>query len=369
MSAIASSVGYRTDERLRPCQLIASGQLPCWQRSHRGWSAEELDVSIMSNQSPPRVSIGLPVFNGANFIAQAIASILAQTFTDFELIICDNASRDDTEAICRGFAAVDHRIRYYRNDLNLGAAANFNRAFGLAAGGYFKWAAHDDMLAPTYLEKCVAALDAHPGAVLCQTLVQVVGGNGEFFSTFDTRVTGADSPQRSKRFAASILAFHHGIDSFGVIRTEALSRTRLHPPQAGSDSALLAELALLGPFTYVREPLFLHREHPARFVRTALKDRDQTLAWYGAGASAREVWSWWRYFRDLFRMIPRWVPERRERLRCYLHLVRWLSLYRNSSRLVCDVLWAVEPRTVAGLRSLKPTWLVSRSTGRWPEAL
>ena len=86
----------------------------------------------MSNPTAPRVSIGLPVFNGEGFLSDAVGSILAQTYTDFELIISDNASTDGTEEICRDYAASDPRIRYDRTVRNLGAAANLNRTFPLA---------------------------------------------------------------------------------------------------------------------------------------------------------------------------------------------------------------------------------------------
>src|SRR5262245_45018612 len=106
----------------------------------------------MANATP-RVSIGLPIFNGEKYVAQAFDSILAQTYADFELIISDNASTDQTEAICQAYANRDRRIRYYRNNRNLGAAANYNRVFDLSTGVYFKWAAHDDIVLPTFVTK------------------------------------------------------------------------------------------------------------------------------------------------------------------------------------------------------------------------
>lgn len=107
----------------------------------------------------PRVSIGLPVYNGQQYLRQALDSLLAQTFHTFEVIISDNASNDATPEICRDYAACDPRIRYVRHDVNRGAAWNFNYVFGLARGVYFKWHAHDDMLEPTFLEQCVTILD------------------------------------------------------------------------------------------------------------------------------------------------------------------------------------------------------------------
>src|SRR5215212_10104103 len=107
----------------------------------------------------PRVTVGIPVYNGAKYLGQAIESVLAQTFADFELIICDNASTDATAAIALDYAARDPRVRYARNRENLGVGRNFNRLIELGMGQYFKWLAADDVIAPEFLERCVEALD------------------------------------------------------------------------------------------------------------------------------------------------------------------------------------------------------------------
>ena len=111
------------------------------------------------------VSIGLPVYNGENYLSAAIESIAAQTFQDFELIISDNDSTDRTPEICRHYMMQDKRIRYFRNKRNLGAAPNYNRTYELSQGQYFKWTAHDDIICPDFLAKCVVALEAEPEAV------------------------------------------------------------------------------------------------------------------------------------------------------------------------------------------------------------
>src|SRR5215207_1517689 len=113
------------------------------------------------NTDLPRVSVGLPVYNGENYLAEAIDSVLAQTYQNFELIISDNASTDSTEEICRDYAARDRRIRYFREPQNRGAAWNFNHTFELARGEYFKWVAHDDVIGPQYLARTVDQLDRH----------------------------------------------------------------------------------------------------------------------------------------------------------------------------------------------------------------
>src|SRR5262245_31410059 len=114
----------------------------------------------------PRVSIGVPVYNGERYLRECIDSILGQTFRDFELILSDNASTDATRTICEAYATRDPRVRYYRNEQNLGACRNFNRCVELARGDYFLWAAHDDAIAPEYLARCVEALDRDPSVVL-----------------------------------------------------------------------------------------------------------------------------------------------------------------------------------------------------------
>lgn len=106
----------------------------------------------------PAVSIGLPVFNGENYVREAIDSLLAQTFTDFELLVSDNASTDQTQSICEAYALRDPRVRYVRQDKNLGAGRNFEFVLDHARGTYFMWAAHDDTWAANWLEVLVAAI-------------------------------------------------------------------------------------------------------------------------------------------------------------------------------------------------------------------
>ena len=115
----------------------------------------------------PRLTIGLPIYNGEQLLPQALESMLTQEFDDFEVVISDNASVDRTPELCAAYAAKDRRIRYVRNERNLGSIPNFNKLVGLAKGEYFKWAAHDDWCEPEFVGRCVEVLDADPGVVLC----------------------------------------------------------------------------------------------------------------------------------------------------------------------------------------------------------
>ena len=134
---------------------------------------------MQDQQSKPLVSIGLPVYNGENYLEETICSILGQTFPALELIICDNASTDSTGLICQKYAQQDPRVRYYRNRTNIGGGANYDLCFEKSQSRYFKWSAHDDLLDREYLSKTIAALEADPGAIRCVTGVREVDHYGE----------------------------------------------------------------------------------------------------------------------------------------------------------------------------------------------
>ena len=117
------------------------------------------------NKELQKLSIGMPIFNGELFIHQAIKSILAQTFTNFELIISDNASTDSTREICEKFAKQDNRIRYFRQESNIGIHKNFNFVLKQAKNEYFAWAAVDDHLDNDYMEKNIKVLESDKNIV------------------------------------------------------------------------------------------------------------------------------------------------------------------------------------------------------------
>ena len=242
----------------------------------------------------PTVGIGLPVRDGAKYLAEAIDSILAQTFPDFELVISDNASGDRTPQICREYAASDRRIRFYRQERNIGAAGNFNLVFHRSSGKYFKWAAHDDVIHPTYLTRCIAALEADPDAVLCQSVLEIVDrGSGER-EVYDHTAFGTDLPRQSDRLAARLRA-RRCTEVFGVIRRDALLGTALIADHVGADRTLLLELALRGRFVGVPEVLFLNRDHPERFTRRNKTLRAQA-GWYGPAGPERRVLRTWTLY-------------------------------------------------------------------------
>src|SRR5262249_7796964 len=139
----------------------------CYSCSAMNVDSRDKSTTKATQNSRPMISIGLPVYNGEAYLRQAVDSILAQTFDDFELIISDNASNDRTEVICREYAAADTRIRYHRQARNHGATWNFRKVVLLSSGKYFLWISCDDLLAPNYAERCVAILEQNPSVVLC----------------------------------------------------------------------------------------------------------------------------------------------------------------------------------------------------------
>ena len=209
----------------------------------------------------------MPVYNGEKFIEDAIQSILAQDYQDFELIITDNASTDETEAICRRFAHADARVRYHRNEKNLGAAPNYNRGYELARGQYLKWCAHDDLISPNFLSACLAALEAQPDASLAFARTQCIDHNGEVIDWDEENVMeGVEDAEPAARFHRAIVRAGTCFPIFGLFRMETLQRTTLHRSYYGSDRALIAETALLGPCIQVDAATFFNREHPTRSI-------------------------------------------------------------------------------------------------------
>ena len=199
----------------------------------------------------PLVSIGLFLYNGDRFLEAAIESFLNQTFKDFELIISDNCSTDRSDEICRRYAAQDSRIRYYRNEQNMGAGWNVRRVYELATGKYFKQAAHDDMIQPDYLRLCVDALEADESLVLAHSLTRVIDENGQFVENYDDglRTSSLDPVVRARDL---LLKDHRCYPIFGLIRLDALHKL---PPQgsyAHSDRVFCCSWACLDVTTRFR---------------------------------------------------------------------------------------------------------------------
>ena len=276
-----------------------------------------------SMNASPRVSVGMPVYNGERYLRQAIEGLLRQTFTDFELIICDNASTDRTAEICREYAAADRRIFCFRNDRNLGAAPNYNRAFWQARGQYFFWAAHDDMHDPSFIASCVEVLDARPDVAVCYCRVVEVDETGTPLRQFppSTLATQADSVER----ACDVLLHPSPcFEVFGLMRREQVARTELIGSYTGSDRTLILEMAMQGRFHQIDRALFFHRCHPERSVYRyrCARARNQ---WFNSAHCGELAFPNWRLLAEYARAIRRGPLGLYAQLCCLLRLPPWMG--------------------------------------------
>lgn len=320
----------------------------------------------------PRLTVGLPVYNGELFLSEAIEALLGQTYENFELVISDNASTDSTPDICRQYAKLDNRIRYIRQQRNIGLVANSNFLINQATSEFFKLAAHDDLYARSLLERCIEALDNHQDVVVAHSWEARIDDEGNLVSGLAYSVA-ADAPQASERFRSMLF---DGWDDYmyGVIRTAVLRRTHLYASHHFADRTLNTELNLYGPFYLVPDWLYFRREHAGRAsehpgrsvpytVRTRSVGLDPRRSSRFLHPSIRLYLEYIRAYASLIRSAPLSTVERRE---CYYQLARWtvwrlpsvVSRAFHSGRLHDTV------QTVPGLPDIDVSALVSRAGNR-----
>jgi glycosyltransferase involved in cell wall biosynthesis len=274
--------------------------------------------------SVPRVSIGLPVFNGERLLGESIEALLGQTYEDFELIISDNASTDGTADVCLHYRDQDPRIRYIRQPHNIGLNPNHNFVITQARGEFFKMASHDDLYARDLVERCVAALDEHPDAVVAHSWEAMIDDSGTVTKVLDYSVT-ADAPHAPERFRSMLF---DGWDdyTYGVMRTEVLRRTRLHGSHHFADRTINTELGLQGPFYQVPDWLYFRRDHPERTLPYTVSSRCAYLDPRRANRLRHPaIRLYGEYIWGYVTAIHRAPLSRQDRNECYRHLTRWLA--------------------------------------------
>ena len=321
--------------------------------------------------STPLLSIGLFVYNGERFLEEVLQSILSQTFTDFELIISDNASTDRTGEIAQAYAERDDRIRYYRNEKNMGAGWNVRRVYELATGKYFKWAAADDLLEPDLLRRCVEILECDPDCVVAYARTKQIDENGTFIKNYVTPVK-ADSNDPVARFREMLLVNHNCYQIFGVMRISALHQIPAQGSYMSSDRVLLARMSLLGRFYEVPEYLFISRRHrqqssktrPVRLAqpRFRLTNRQAQLGnppleWWDPAKARTISFPEFRELREYSLSIYRAPLGARRKLRCYSMLLPWIKTRRK--RLWRDLIIAAD-------QALYNVQFAKTSTARFP---
>ena len=273
----------------------------------------------------PRLSVGLPVYNGENYLAESLDALLGQSFADFELIISDNASTDATEAICRRYEKLDPRVRYYRQPINLGLAPNHNFVVEKARGELFKWASNDDLYARDLLERCVAALDEYHDVVLAHSWTAKIDTSSTVTGLIDypLATSSLSAPERFR----SMLFDSGGDDDYGVMRIDVLRRTAMKESYHHADRTIIAELALHGRFHQVPDWLYFRRDHTSRAeracptMRSRCANMDPRRADRLRHPAVRLYGEYvWAYVAAIHR-APLSPAERRK---CYRHLADWL---------------------------------------------
>lgn len=234
--------------------------------------------------STPPLTVGLPVYNGEQFLAETLDSVLGQTDGDFRLVISDNGSDDATEAICREYASRDPRIVYVRHDVNRGAAWNYNHVLQHCDTPFFRWAAADDIFAPTCFARCAEVMAAAPASVaMCypKTLVIDEHGapSGEYDDDLDLRSTTAH-----RRIYELVRTIVKGNPLFGLIRSDAVRATRGHGSFPCADYVLIAEIALTGEIWEIPERLFHRRMHGGA-SRALNPSPEQYTLWHDPSAT------------------------------------------------------------------------------------
>ena len=250
----------------------------------------------------PQVSIGLPVCNGERYLPAVFESLLGQTFTDLEVVVCDNASTDRTGEIAREFAGRDPRVRYLRNPTNIGANRNYNLAIDLSRGTYFKLGSDDDLLDPTYVEKMASVLDDDAGVSLAHSAVRYIDDEGAplIFDAVSRRYVDrgghisieppdsncATDPDPVRRFHAVLRRSTTSHFALGLLRMSVLRRSAGFGLYYSADRAFLAEMALYGRFADIPEVLFHKREHPKN---SRSLTPEQRRAWAGQLEASRRA--------------------------------------------------------------------------------
>jgi glycosyltransferase involved in cell wall biosynthesis len=279
----------------------------------------------MNHQRNPVVSIGMPTYNAQGSIAAAVGFLLAQDFGDFELIVSDNASTDGTWDVLQQLAAEDRRIVLMRQAINVGANGNYSAVARRARGRYFKWASSNDWCAPSFLSRCIERLEREPSVVLVAPRTRLFEGNLDNGADYDADFAFTD-PDPTRRFAQvySKLRLNNVLN--GVVRKQALDRTRLIEHYRGADVVLVAHLALMGTIELIEEHLF-GRSMSLESATAMLSDEgirrhhDPADSWhalfpslYYVAGSARSVMS-----------SPLGARDRMRALSTVAHLLRWRS--------------------------------------------
>jgi glycosyltransferase involved in cell wall biosynthesis len=211
-----------------------------------------------------KVHIGMPIYNGEKYVAEAIESILNQTFEDFTLFISDDASSDASTFIAQGYAKKDSRIVYYRQSKNLGMFENFKFVLDMAGAEYFMWMAHDDVREKDYLKMCVERLNRDKTLGLATTVVTLTDTFGRDLAVENEVqiLTGAPGVKQIARFIFMAEGLGKANLMYGLWRTRIAREVWNAYPQRkvwGQDYHVALALISRYPIYVEKEALFKKR--------------------------------------------------------------------------------------------------------------
>ena len=280
-------------------------------------------VSGKEKMRKNKVSVGIPVYNGEKWINETVGSILSQTYGDIEVIISDNATTDNTESICRDLSDKDSRVKYFRNDENIGVANNFNNVFYHSTGDYFKWSSVSDLIMPDFIEKCMDRFSCDDDiALVCPSTVLF----NEEAGTEEKYVDGLDvsSDSAVERFINYLENIKLNNIMNGVIKSEALKKTGLFKNFLAADVNMIAELALYGKLVYLPEYLFYRRMEEE--TATVYKPVDEVLAYYNPSRKNMMLFQYWMmdlYYLQIIKRSPLLATEKKILYRYIIKTMYW----------------------------------------------
>jgi len=286
----------------------------------------------------------MPVYNRDKYVGASIEAHLNQTYSDFELVITDNASTDHSEEICRAYAAKDSRVKYYRNRQNLGAAGNYKRCFELSAGEFFRWTPSDDLVSPNLLQRAVEVLDGDPSVFVAYPRTKLIDGEGKIIGEFEEGLhLMAERP--SERWKVVQRNLRLGNLHYGLTRADKFRKTGLLRNYTGGDFPLIAEMSLFGKFYEIPDAFFYRRMHETD--SSALKNSADVMAFYDPRKRDNLFLYNWVHLGANLRSIARAPISFSEKFRLYAFEGRRIIWSRNAyfSELTAAVAYAARKLT------------------------
>jgi glycosyltransferase involved in cell wall biosynthesis len=285
-----------------------------------------------------KVIIGLPVYNGQQYLDAELESHLSQSFGDFELVVSDNGSTDATPDICAGYASRDKRVKYLRSDQNRGILWNHRRVMEAIGSSrlYFRWAGADDILEPGLLAAMVEVLDTRPDVEAVMPATKNIDEHGQIIGALE-RTLDLQSPDVFERAHKILTVNYQHVVAYGLLRTSSLKVMRTRPDYVGWDPIFIWELALRGRVFQLTAPALLRRFHRGSISR--VKTVKEMRKWVEPNAQAGMNFPHWTWTYERMRSLLAAPISARDKLRVSTLVMRNMLWQRG--KLARDITQAV----------------------------